>query len=254
MKTLTLEEFKILATSSEWVREQNHDVIDNILRPAEKWDEDVKMMAQIDIPHTFGSITLTSKLSGITIIYNTGFNYDDNMPDTLSVGCEGLDKVWESKGLRVFDEDGDCLLDADLADYLTIDFEWIDESQIMTLETADVDADEESEMDTITLEIDNQPSLRFKGEVSASTSSSENNASGNYSGESGRWTDLVLYKTAGGKYVCHQIGHSIRGSERTRYSGEVCETVEGVIRFFGHRWLAKDLYESAGIDDTVNVE
>lgn len=58
----------------------------------------------------------------------------------------------------------------------------------------------------------------------------------------------------GGKYVCHQIGYSSWVNERTRYSGRVCETVEEVIEFFGHRWLAKDLYEEAKIEDVNNID
>ncbi len=41
---------------------------------------------------------------------------------------------------------------------------------------------------------------------------------------------------------------------RDRYSGKVCETFEEVIEFFGHGWLAKELYTRASIDDVVEVE
>lgn len=38
------------------------------------------------------------------------------------------------------------------------------------------------------------------------------------------------------------------------FSGKVCETLAEVKEFFGHRWLAKELYAEAGIDDAVEVE
>jgi hypothetical protein len=110
-------------------------------------------------------------------------------------------------------------------------------------------------METFTLEIDNAPNIRFTGEMVASAVSSDNQAMGSsYSGQTGRWTDLALYKTKGGKFVCHQVGRTRWQGERDRFSGKVCETLEEVKEFFGHRWLAKELYSEAGIDGTVEVE
>lgn len=119
----------------------------------------------------------------------------------------------------------------------------------------DIDIDEDSEMETFTIEIDNAPSVRFTGELVASAASSDNQAMGSkYSGQTGRWTELALYKTKGGKFICHQIGRTCWQGERDRFSGKVCETLEEVKEFFGHRWLAKDLYAIAGIDAAIDVE
>lgn len=41
---------------------------------------------------------------------------------------------------------------------------------------------------------------------------------------------------------------------KNRYSGAVCETEAEVIKFFGHGWLAKELYENAGIEDAEEIE
>lgn len=112
-------------------------------------------------------------------------------------------------------------------------------------------------MDTkkITVERDNEPSIVFNGELVASARSSDNNpASSSYSGSVGRWTELSLYRTASGKYVCSRIGRTRWVEEHDRYSGAVCETVQEVIDFFGHRWLAKELYDKAGIEDIINVD
>lgn len=109
-------------------------------------------------------------------------------------------------------------------------------------------------MEHFILEIDNAPDLRFTGELIGSAESSDDRAMSGFSGETGRWTELAIYRSKGGKYVCHQIGRTRWEGERDRYSGKVCESVDDVIEFFGHRWLAKELYDEAGIDDAVEVE
>jgi hypothetical protein len=111
-------------------------------------------------------------------------------------------------------------------------------------------------MEEYTLIVDNEPDIRFTGQLLAAVSSSAERAMGSssYSGETGRWTSLSLYKTHGGKYVCHSIGRTQWQGERDRFSGKVCETLEEVKEFFGHRWLAKELYDEAGIDAFVEVE
>lgn len=86
-----------------------------------------------------------------------------------------------------------------------------------------------------------------------SASSSANNASPYYSGSTGLWTELALYRTKSGKFVCHQIGRTMWEGQRDRFSGKVCETLDEVKDFFGHRWLAKSLYKEAGIDDVIEV-
>lgn len=109
--------------------------------------------------------------------------------------------------------------------------------------------------DTITLSVDNKPDIRFTGECIGAASSSDNNASGSsYSGSTGRWTELKLYKTIGGRYICHQVGRTRWQGERDLYKAKVCETEEDVISFFGHRWLAKELYANAGIEDVSVID
>ena len=153
------------------------------------------------------------------------------------------------------DEDGNELNAHELADYLDSDFSGIDYSVLEIEQITDIDVDEDSDMETFILEIDNAPSVRFTGELVASAASSDNQAMGSsYSGQTGRWTELALYKTKGGKFVCHQVGRTRWQGERDRFSGEVCETIAEVKEFFGHRWLAKELYADASIDDVVEVE
>jgi hypothetical protein len=104
------------------------------------------------------------------------------------------------------------------------------------------------------LKIDNAPNIRVTGELVAIAADSDNEAMGSsYNGETGRWTEMTLYKTKRGKFVCHQIERTRWIGERDRFSGKVCETSEDVKEFFGQRWLAKELYEKAGISNTLDV-
>jgi hypothetical protein len=109
-------------------------------------------------------------------------------------------------------------------------------------------------MEQITVERDGAANIRFKGELIATTSSSANNASSYYSGSTGRWKTLNLWKTAGGKYVGQIVGHTQWQGEHTRHAAAVCADLAAVQDFFGHDWLAKDLYAEAGIDAVEDVE
>lgn len=101
-------------------------------------------------------------------------------------------------------------------------------------------------MDTIELQIDNAPNIRFYGERLGNASSRTR--------DSKRWTVLELYKTAGGKYICCKEGHSLHDGEYKKTSGAVAETPQQVIDFFGHSLLAKSLYAAAGINDVLIID
>ncbi|MDP3279946.1 MAG: hypothetical protein U1D41_05730 [Nitrosomonas sp.] len=102
---------------------------------------------------------------------------------------------------------------------------------------------------------DNGPALAFDGELLAKVSSNPNVAYGSsYSGETGRWQVLALYKTQGGKFICERINRTQWQGERDSHNAKVCLNHGEVIEFFGHSWLAKDLYSEAGIDSSEIVE
>ncbi len=65
---------------------------------------------------------------------------------------------------------------------------------------------------------------------------------------------LRLYRTQGGKYICEQVGRTQWQGEHDRHSGAVCETEAEVQEFFGHGWLAKELYDRAGIQAVEVIE
>jgi hypothetical protein len=110
-------------------------------------------------------------------------------------------------------------------------------------------------MTEFTVERDNDRAIKFKGEIVAHAKSSADQASGSsYSGSSGRWKKLTLYKTVGGKFICESVDCTQWQGEHDRFRGAICDTKDQVIEFFGSNWLAKELYDSAGIDSAIEIE
>ena len=256
----TLSDFVALLARDDW---QRHTWIEDIEHNerVEPCIDDKGEYAERTIPLTYGRIILESELGGVTITYCAGFGYDDHMPDTLAI--TPIDEPYAISGAEYIDADDDdpeIISDAELielfGDELSLHgFDKPDTTLLKIQSITDIDYDEDSDVDTITLDIDNAPSIRFTGELVASAASSDNQAMGSsYSGQTGRWTELALYKTKGGKFICHQVGRTRWQGERDRYSGKVCESISEVFEFFGHRWLAKELYEEAGIEDVTIVD
>lgn len=110
-------------------------------------------------------------------------------------------------------------------------------------------------MEKFTVEREGARDLTFTGELLAKVSSSDNNASGSsYSGQTGRWQVLSLYRTQAGKFVCQRIGRTRWQGERDSHEAAVCEDHNQVVEFFGHNWLAKDLYSEGGISACEAIE
>ena len=175
--------------------------------------------------------------------------YDMGVEEFLMSGVELVEEDDENDPLD-YSELYKILKEA-IPDLKEIEFQAL----LPTVTTTDIDIDEEDEtMETITLENDNAPAIRFTGERVARVSSSPDTASSYYSGHTGRYTILELYKTKGGKFVAHSVGVTQWQGEHDRHKSAVCEDEAAVIAFFGHGWLAKDLYEEAGIEDVQDVE
>ena len=109
-------------------------------------------------------------------------------------------------------------------------------------------------MQEFTLSNDNAEDIKFSGDLIGSALSSEDKAGSGYSGSAGRWVELNIYKTSGGKFVCQEIGHTKHDGERTRHKVAISETIDDVKAFFGYRWLAKELYRNAGIDAAKRID
>jgi hypothetical protein len=54
--------------------------------------------------------------------------------------------------------------------------------------------------------------------------------------------------------VCSEVGRTRWVGERTRYALHIADSAAGLIDLVGHGWVAKDLYEKAGIDHAVEIE
>lgn len=254
MKTISVDQFLDLLKSAsiettwdvvETVHYDIDEIVDGPLGPE---------CTQRTAGKTWGWVSNTLTAPGISINYNAGFDYPEHKPEEAEISIDGISDLWTDLKIDfvVIDEDGD---EADIEDLM------LEHTSIETFdidfgenETTDIDTDEASDMETITIEIDNEPNIRFTGELVASAGSSANNASSYYSGSTGRWAELALYKTVGGKYVCEQIGRTQWQGEHDRRTGAVCSTVKEVIDFFGHGWLAKVLYAEAKIEDAIDVE
>ena len=88
----------------------------------------------------------------------------------------------------------------------------------------------------------------------ARVKSSPAQAHPSYSNNTGRWTELELYKTQTGKFVCLEIGCTQWQGEHNRYKSKACNSVEEVTQFFGYGWLAKELYDTAELDTAIDLD
>ena len=109
-------------------------------------------------------------------------------------------------------------------------------------------------MESFVIERDGDRAIRFTGELIATAASSPDTASSSYSRSTGRWTELRLFRTKGGKFVCERVGYSQWQGEHDRHEAAVVATEAAVIEFFGLGWLAKALYAEAGIAAVEDVE
>ncbi len=110
-----------------------------------------------------------------------------------------------------------------------------------------------TQTETLIIERDDRPDIKFQGQLLAKTSSDADRGSSYFSGATGRWTELYLYRTAGGKYICHQLERTQWQGERDQSTATVCDNEECVIEFFGHGWLASYLFADAEIEDVELV-
>ncbi len=254
MKTMSLEQFQHFLSSDGWTRQYSSETIEGVTRTEYGQDDDGELN-QTELNHLWGYALVTSTRDGVEIQYSESWSMDEQMPDTLTTDKDS-NQTWQLKGVQLVDDDGDIMRDSDVMDHIDVprefsacDYSWAKK------DIEDVDYVESIAVETFVIEVDNAPSIRFSGEKIARACSSDNQAWGSsYSGSTGRWTELTLYKTVGGKYVCEMVGRTRWQGERDRYSAKVCTTEAEVIEFFGHRWLAKELYADAGIVDVVDVE
>lgn len=261
MKTYTIPEFITLLNSPEW--NFDSELGDITITPVD--DQELTADGEDMITTTrytcgaFGWVTAT--LGDIKISYSEAADWDEAHPEDYETTSDHGAETWYFEGLTVVDEDGDELSNGDVAalldEHAPGKFESVDWPGILPekeFHDADEDADMNTDEKTIVVERAGDRDIRFVGELIGEVSSSANNASSNYSGSTGRWSELRLYRSRGGKLICEQIGKTQWIGEHDRCSGAVCDTEAEVIAFFGLGWLAKELYDEAGIDYAEAVE
>jgi hypothetical protein len=103
-------------------------------------------------------------------------------------------------------------------------------------------------MESIELDNDDAPNISFEGELIGSGSTRDNNR------DATRWTVYKIYRTKGGKLIGQAIGYSQWDGETTRYSCRACSTEAELKAFIGFSDAAKEAYEEAGIDASIQVD
>ena len=88
----------------------------------------------------------------------------------------------------------------------------------------------------------------------ASASSSGNRGMHDFSGETGRWKELTLYKTGEAISSVSRLTRRCGVGTETSLEEPSATTRDEVIDFFGGDWLAKQLYAHAEIDAAIDVE
>ena len=266
MTKMTIQQFAAWVAGATFTESQHIDgQTETEVSGYGEYDEDGEYQGDTSTTKTYAYVWKTLEAAAVEITYQREVEWvgtvSERHEDSYTSSEISNGETWVMAGVELIDEDGDVITgwerDEALAEVMNehtniteIDYEAL----IPAIATTDIDIEESAYMETITLDNDNAANLRFTGELVASTSSSANNASSYYSGSVGRWTELKLYKTAGGKFIAQSIGRTQWQGEHDRYKVAVCETEDEVIAFFGHGWLAKSLYEEAGIVDVTDVE
>lgn len=105
-----------------------------------------------------------------------------------------------------------------------------------------------------TLERTNEPALKFLGTLIGEASSGAERAASDYSGQVGRYQEIELYKTVGGKYVISIANCTLWDGEDDEHIAEVCETEDEIYNFLGYGKMAQELYADAGLEPCELVD
>lgn len=90
--------------------------------------------------------------------------------------------------------------------------------------------------------------IAFTGEMLSEVDSRDFRVS---PGQASRWTELRIYHTKGGKYICESCGRSSVPGETDRFNISVADNVGDVFSMFRSSYLSKALFEDAGLQDDV---
>lgn len=103
-------------------------------------------------------------------------------------------------------------------------------------------------MKEFNLEADNRTDVAFTGLKLASVKSRD------YNNRTDRWTELHLYRTQGGKYVVQTLGMTSIQGEHVKRIVDIASNLAELYEICGHGWLAKYLYQAAGLSDVQRID
>jgi hypothetical protein len=237
-KKFSVEEFENFIKSGGWKREcftEEHDSDYSVRCVGSK-------LKNVGI--TFGCGAVDSSKDGVIIMYQEGYEFEENEPDTFSTSTEGLNNVWEIKGACIVDEDGEFL---DIHDFnselVACGFSDIDYSHLVLEETEELDFDENSDLETFILDVSYEPKIKFSGELIASSINSPDRTMPDWSGSTGEWEELYVYKTLNNNYICYLRELTLWQDNESYFHCNFCKNLDEVKEFFGDHKLAEELYE-----------
>lgn len=88
--------------------------------------------------------------------------------------------------------------------------------------------------------------IAFTGELIASVDSRDFRRA---PGVPTRWTELRLYETRAGKFICEICGRATNPGEVDRFQVKVANNEREVFRNFKSTYLSKALFDEAGLTD-----
>ena len=215
------------------------------------WSRDQKIeVTKRDKSRVYGVATKTSTLDDVTITYKELYEYDEDDSKSFVAGSEELKcDTWSISGLTVLTKENAEMYKCAIAERLLSIFRMIDYSElpIFALDEHESESEEEEVGDiaavvTTIVELDKGNKVRFNGVLLAKVSSYNLTLLFN------TWTELRLYRTVSGNYVCQRVYCAYFGFGAERYSGKVCESMQEVKAYFGDGRLANKLYDSIDTD------
>ena len=69
-----------------------------------------------------------------------------------------------------------------------------------------------------------------------------------------RWTELAVYETKGGSFICTVNGVSTIHGEDTRRKLQIVDSIDQVVAHMGEGWLARELYSALDLAPVTQVD
>ncbi len=89
--------------------------------------------------------------------------------------------------------------------------------------------------------------LIFDGEMIGEALSCMDQPSRQHTATDDQWSELRLYRSADGHYICEQVQSSHWRAVQQRHKVAICDSKAQIMAFFGKDWLANELYVDADI-------